>query len=95
MVTSRAVARLHMLAELCAPLVKVGGSFVTLKGPAGHVELEEAKQGPSKLGLAHKKTSNASLSEVGQRINIYFEKVAPTPSRYPRQFGQIKKKPLI
>ena len=95
LVTSRAVARLHILAELCAPLVKVGGWFVTLKGPAGHAELLEAKQGPSKLGLTHQKTNNASIDEVGERVNIYFKKTAQTPSKYPRQFGQIKKKPLI
>lgn len=94
LVTSRAVARLPILAELCAPLVKVNGSFVTLKGPAGHVELEEAKLGPTKLGLTHKKTNNASLKEVGERVNIYFEKTAKTPKKYPRQFGQIKKRPL-
>jgi len=95
LVTSRAVARLHILAELCAPLVKLGGSFVALKGPTGYGELEEAKQGPNKLGLMHKKTKNASIAEVGERVNIYFEKVSKTPQKYPRQFGQIKKKPLI
>ena len=95
LVTSRAVARLHMLAELCAPLVNVGGRFVTLKGPAGHVELEEAAKGPSKLGLMHEKTTNANIDEIGERVNIYFEKMSKTPVKYPRQFGQIKKKPLI
>ena len=94
LVTSRAVARLNILVELCAPLVKVGGCFVALKGPAGPTELEEAKQGPSKLGLAHKKTSNANIAEVGERVNIYFEKISQTPRKYPRQFGQIKKNPL-
>ena len=95
LVTSRAVAGLHILVELCAPLVKVGGNFIALKGPAGLTELEEAKQGPSKLGLMHKKTNNASIEKIGERVNIYFEKISETPKKYPRQFGQIKKKPLI
>ena len=95
LVTSRAVARLSILAELCAPLVKVGGSFVALKGPTGYAELVEAKGGPSKLGLSHKKTNNASIEKIGERVNIYFEKVSETPKKYPRQFGQIKKKPLV
>ena len=95
LVTSRAVARLCILAELCAPLVKVGGSFVALKGPTGHAELEEAQQGPKKLGLKHKKTNNVSIPKMGDRVNLYFEKITRTPKKYPRQFGLIKKKPLI
>ena len=95
LVTSRAVARLNLLAELCAPLVRLEGKFVALKGPAGHAELIEAKMGPSKLGLIHEKTTNASIETVGERVNIYFKKVSKTPMKYPRQFGQMKKKPLV
>ena len=94
LVTSRAVARLHMLAELCAPLVAVDGHFITLKGPAGHEELIEANKGPSKLGLAHIRTTQASFDEIGERVNLYFKKRHQTPKKYPRPFGQIKKKPL-
>ncbi|MCL1990669.1 MAG: 16S rRNA (guanine(527)-N(7))-methyltransferase RsmG [Defluviitaleaceae bacterium] len=95
LVTSRAVAKLSMLVELCAPLVKVDGCFVTLKGPAGHVELKAAKQGPSRLGLTHEKTTDSSIEGIGDRVNIYFKKMALTPKKYPRQFGQIKNRPLI
>ena len=95
LVTSRAVARLPILAELCGALVRVGGWFVTLKGPAGHDELIEAKEGPKKLGLMHRQTKEASLAEVGERVNLYFEKTSATPKKYPRAFGQMKKKPLI
>ena len=42
-VTSRAVARMTILLELCAPLVKVGGTFVALKGKNGLEELRQAK----------------------------------------------------
>lgn len=95
LVTSRAVARLPILVELCAPLVRVGGWFVALKGPAGHMELVEAKQGPFILGLQHEKTNSASIEAVGERVNIYFKKMASTALKYPRSFGQIKKKPLV
>lgn len=94
LVTSRAVARLNILAELCVPLVKVGGSFITLKGPAGHAELVEAKQGCLRLGVKHQKSVDVDIEEIGERVNIYFEKVEATPKKYPRPFGQIKKKPL-
>ena len=94
LVTSRAVARLNILAELCAPLTKIGGKLVVLKGPAGHAELLEAKQGPRLLGLQHQKSIDLDINEIGARVNIYFDKVATTPKKYPRAFGQIKKKPL-
>jgi len=94
LVTSRAVARLNILVELCAPLVKVGGSFITLKGPAGYEELLEAKQGPLRLGVKHKKSIDVDINGVGARVNLYFEKIEVTPKKYPRPFGQIKKKPL-
>jgi len=37
-VTARAVARLSVLSELCIPLVKIGGQFVSQKAAAGEEE---------------------------------------------------------
>mgnify|MGYP003293869646 CR=1 FL=1 len=44
-VSARAVARLNILDELCLPLVKVGGMFISLKGNQGLIEVEEANKG--------------------------------------------------
>ena len=41
-VTSRAVARLNVLAEYCLPFAKVGGKFIALKGKNFQEELDEA-----------------------------------------------------
>ena len=34
------------------------------------------------------------IEEDATRINLYFKKVKHTPNKYPRAYGQIKKKPL-
>ena len=47
-VTARAVARLNILDELCLPLVKQDGYFITLKGLKAKEELLEAKKGIEK-----------------------------------------------
>lgn len=95
--SSRAVARLNMLDELTLPYVKVGGKFFAMKGAAADEELDEAKNGISKLGGKCIETLNFSLTdgeEINQRGVIVIEKVAKTPANYPRKFGQIKNKPL-
>lgn len=94
-VTARAVARLNILDELCLPLVKVNGDFITLKGLKAQEELKEAKVGIEKLGGKVTKEIDFTLTdENDHRSNIYIHKAKKTPSLYPRAFGKIKKKPL-
>lgn len=95
MVTSRAVARLNILLELCAPICNKSGHVVTLKGPKVAEELVEAKNAIAKLGLDEAVVEKTILPiENSERFNLFFKKVAVTPAKYPRNFGQIKKKPL-
>ncbi len=49
-VTSRAVARLAVLSEICLPFVGVGGHFVAMKAAGADEELEEARRAISTLG---------------------------------------------
>ena len=97
-VTSRAVARLNILDELCMPFIKIGGQFVIMKGAAGQEELQEASKGIEILGGKVITNKNETLvlnqSENEKRVIIVAEKISQTPAQYPRQFGQIKKKPL-
>ncbi len=94
-VAARAVARLNVLDELCIPLVKVGGEFIALKGLKGEEELLEAKTGIEKLGGQIDTKEEFTLSDdKDYRYNLYLKKIKKTPNKYPRSFGQIKKKPL-
>ena len=97
-VTSRAVARLNILDELCLPFVKVGGKAVIMKGVAGKEEFIEAKSGIEKLGGKCEGVLNEKLhiksDNVESRTFIIVDKVEKTPKAYPRQFSQMKKKPL-
>ena len=94
-VTARAVARLNILAELCIALVKVGGLFVAMKSVESEQEFLEAKGAIKTLGAEHLKTISVELpNQMGHREILVFKKVNKTPSKYPRQFSQIKNKPL-
>lgn len=96
-VTSRAVARLNLLDELCLPFVRVGGLMVTMKGAAGQTELMEARRGIGRLGGSRVVlTPGRLITTDGEeaRTTILITKTAPTPAAYPRQFAKIKKSPL-
>ena len=94
-VTARAVARLNMLAELCMPLVKVGGLFIAMKGQDGKTELDEAKNAINILGGKIKEIISLDLPDMqGKREIIVIEKVKECPGKYPRAFAKIKERPL-
>ena len=88
-VTARAVARLNILVEIVAQMVKVNGLFIAMKGQKGQEELEEAKNALNVCNMELIKQTNVEPS-----INYYFKKSKSISSKYPRNFGQIKKKPL-
>ena len=92
---SRAVARLNLLAELCLPFVKVGGLFIAMKGPELAEELQEAEKGLRLLGGETEQVAEYAVPGTELRHNaVLIRKVADTPQKYPRKWGQMKKKPL-
>ena len=94
-VTSRAVARLNTLCEFCLPMVKVGGVFASLKGPAPEEELEEAARAIRTLGGKLERVEKYTVPGTDATHSVVIiQKVAPTPAKYPRRFAQIKKQPL-
>ena len=93
-VTARAVARLNILSELCLPLVKVGGYFISMKANLDE-ELDEARSSIEKLGGKIEKVIDYELPyDMGKRKIVLIKKEKPTPKAYPRKFSDIKRNPL-
>ncbi len=93
-VTARAVASLNILSELCIPLLKTGGHFLAMKGPKANQEIEEAANALKILHTEISSVRNFELPDEQQRVIIDMVKKQPTALKYPRAYGQIKKKPL-
>ena len=95
LVTSRAVAALPLLCELCLPLVKVGGYFVSMKSVDAGAELDSAAHAIEVLGGAVERIADYDIpgTEVRHRA-ILIKKVRETGKKYPRAFAKIKKAPL-
>jgi len=88
-VTARAVGRIIVLAELTAPLAKVGGLVVLTKGEKAAEELDEAALALKTVGLAHAGTHETPTGRV-----VVLEKTRPTPRPYPRRAGEPKRSPI-
>ena len=94
-VFARAVAPLNILLELCIPLLKVGGSFIAMKGPGLEEELNICSNALKKLNCHIHKVIEDELPETLEKRNlIYISKDKPTPNKYPREYKDIKKLPL-
>ncbi|MCH5194758.1 MAG: 16S rRNA (guanine(527)-N(7))-methyltransferase RsmG [Oscillospiraceae bacterium] len=89
---ARAVAAMPVLSEYCLPFVKVGGTFAALKGPGE--DLSSAESAIKLLGGEVSDVIEYTLPGGDKRTLIVVGKVKATPEKYPRNSGQIKKKPL-
>ena len=93
-VTSRAVANLSLLSELCLPFVRVGGYFIAMKAEAKE-EIKLASNAIKTLGGVIRRTVQFKLyNDECDRTLILIEKVCNTNVKYPRKYSEIKKKPL-
>lgn len=89
---ARAVARLNVLCEYALPLVKQGGTFIAYK-TQNEEELLEAKRAIAMLGGRLEKADSFKLDDLSRQL-VVIRKIAPTPNKYPRANGKIKKNPL-
>ena len=94
-VTSRAVAKLNLLCELCLPFVCVGGMFIAMKTIDSGDEVAEASNAIETLGGELQKHYDYLVP--GTRIThraVLIRKTKKTPEKYPRRFAKMQNSPL-
>ena len=93
--TSRAVARLNVLCELCLPMVRPGGLFIALKAKDSDAEIDEARSAAKKLGGGEIQVREYPIpgTEIVRRA-VIIKKTGLTAAKYPRRYATIKKSPL-
>jgi 16S rRNA (guanine527-N7)-methyltransferase len=88
-VVARAVAPLRVLLELTAPLAKVGGLVLAIKGERAADELEAAASALRELHVAHEQMVRHPTASV-----LLLRKRAATPAKYPRRPGEPTRNPI-
>ncbi len=83
-----------MLAELTIPFVKVGGYFIAFKSINYQEELMEAMSAIEELGGKLERIEQYFISDSETRVLLFIKKIKATKKGYPRQFFNIKKRPL-
>lgn len=91
---ARAVANLRELSEYCLPYVKVGGKFISMKGPEITDEVNMARPGIGTLGGKVSQVCELTISDGSRRNMVVIDKLKETPKQFPRTSAKIAKKPL-
>jgi len=89
---ARALAPMPVLAELCLPLVRVGGRLLAQK--TGSEDLDAAVRAIGAVGGALNRVAAAPSAARGAGTVVIVDKVRPTPLAYPRRPGVPARKPL-
>ena len=93
--TARAVGSFAEVAELCLPLVRVGGSVALWRGENAEVEARNAEEALDDLGGFLRDVRPYELPGLPTRYHLVtIEKVGDTPRDFPRRAGLPKQKPL-
>lgn len=92
--SARAVASLSIISELVLPLLKNNGLFYALKGSKAMEEYTQAGNALKVLNSNLIDTSSYLCEDSGTHITLYIKKLKDIDNKYPRNYAQIKKKPL-
>ena len=90
--TARALAPMPVVAELCLPLVRVGGRLLAQK--TDPEEIESARLAIAALGGELTSVEPAPSRARHAGVVVVVAKLAHTPPRYPRRPGLPRRKPL-
>lgn len=92
---SRAVASLDTLSEYCIPFVKVGGYFISMKGPNVEEEVNASSKAIEVLGCKVEDIKYITLpgTDITHSL-VIIKKIRNTPKKYPRGGGKPKKSPI-
>lgn len=90
--TARALAPMPVLAELCLPLVRVGGRLLAQKTDTE--EVEAARHAIEVLGGSLESVVHAPSAARRSGVVAVVAKIAHTPAAYPRRAGVPRRRPL-
>jgi 16S rRNA (guanine527-N7)-methyltransferase len=90
----RAVGHLAVIAELCLPLVRVGGRVLAQKTGA-EAEVRAAAAAIDLLGAEVEQVAATPSAARAHGQVVVMRKVRPTPREYPRRTGVPERKPIL
>lgn len=93
-IISRAMAALDIILEVGTQALKIGGHFICMKSQFLEEEIKRLNKGELKLGLEWKFTQIFKDIDLGIRKNIFYVKNKKTNKMFPRNYSQIKNKPI-
>lgn len=91
---ARAVAPMPVLLEYLAPFVKPGGKIIAMKGSNVAEEIKTATAAARELNTKLIHVNEYTLTTGEKRSLAVWQKTNFVKKKYPRNSGQIKKKPL-
>jgi 16S rRNA (guanine527-N7)-methyltransferase len=94
-VTARALARLDVVTEYAAPLLRRGGSLVAWRGRRDPVDEAAGRLAAGRLGLELVGVVPVTPYPAAEHRHLHvLRKVADTPAGFPRRPGVARKRPL-
>lgn len=95
LVTARALGPLPVVLEYAAPLLAPRGSLLVWRGRRDPHEEAAGAAAAAVLGLAPRGVTRVTPYPAARDRHLHrFEKVGPTPGRFPRRPGMARKRPL-